>query len=304
MSSLTVLLPAPALDVTYLVDALMPGQIHRPRRVLRLAGGKGLNLARVATRLGCATSVIAPLGGHIGALVADLAAAEGITLLAVPVAGETRSCVTVATDAGLTEFYEPAAELSDREAAEFLAAGRAAAPTGWTVLAGSVGSGIPLAALVDMLASRSGAGERLAIDTHGAALAAIVRDLRPALVKVNRREASELLELDSDALHLARLLRDRTDGIVVVTDGENGSAAATGEGGWRVPPPPRGHYPVGSGDAFFGGLLASLAQEQPIPVALAQASAAGAANAAEPGAGLLSMDLVHEFLHDIRAVAA
>lgn len=298
------LLPAPALDVTYLVDALVPGAIHRPRQVLRLAGGKGLNLARVATRLGCASTVIAPLGGRTGALVAELAAAEGIVVRAVPVAAETRSCVTVAADDGLTEFYETAAELAADEAAAFIEAARTAPGAGWTVLAGSVGPGVPLSALVDVLRARSEAGERVAVDTHGPALAAIVRGLRPALVKVNRHEASELLELDSDALHLAKKLRDLTDGIVVVTDGEAGSAAASDEGGWRVPPPPRGRYPVGSGDAFLGGLVAALAQQQTLPDALAQASAAGAANAAELGGGQLSLELLRDLQRDIRPVLA
>ena len=304
MSGITVMLPSPALDVTYLVDELVPGEIHRPSLVLKLAGGKGLNLARVATRLGCPATVVAPLGGHVGALVAELAAAEGIAVHAVPIAAETRSCVTVAAGDELTEFYETATELSGHEPQWFLAASRSATPAGWTALAGSVGPGIPLSALVGVLGSRADAGERLAIDTHGAALAAIVRDLRPSLVKVNRREASELLELDADALHLAEKLRERTDGIVVVTDGAAGSAAASGEGGWRVPPPPRGAYPVGSGDAFFAGLLASLVAGQQLPDALAQASAAGAANAAEPGAGLLSLELLREVLRHTRAVAA
>ena len=90
----------------------------------------------------------------------------------------------------------------------------------------------------------------------------------------------------------------------MVTDGEAGSAAVSREGGWRVPPPPRGRYPVGSGDAFLGGLLAALVQEQPLPDALAQASAAGAANAAELGGGQLSLELLRDLQRELRAVAA
>ena len=49
---ITVLLLSPSLDVTYLVDEVTVGEIHRPHTVLRSPGGKGLNLARAAHRRG------------------------------------------------------------------------------------------------------------------------------------------------------------------------------------------------------------------------------------------------------------
>jgi len=37
----------PAVDVTYLVDDLVPGDVHRVREVRQLPGGKGISAARV-----------------------------------------------------------------------------------------------------------------------------------------------------------------------------------------------------------------------------------------------------------------
>ena len=45
-----------ALDVSYEVDALVPGTSHRVRAVRQRAGGKGINVARILhNRLGDAT---------------------------------------------------------------------------------------------------------------------------------------------------------------------------------------------------------------------------------------------------------
>jgi fructose-1-phosphate kinase PfkB-like protein len=176
---ITVFLPAPALDVVHLVGEVVPGRIHRPRRVIRSAGGKGINLARAAITFGAETVVVAPLGGHFGALVAELAAGEGIRMAITPSATETRTCLTVADEAGaLTEFYEPSAVTG----AELrLAAGRLAETPddGWTVVSGSFPPGADLDHLAEVLSGR----KRVALDCHGAALESLIGDVAPALVK-------------------------------------------------------------------------------------------------------------------------
>jgi fructose-1-phosphate kinase PfkB-like protein len=261
---ITVLSPSPALDVTYLIDRLEQGGIHRPRAVLRLAGGKGLNLARAAAVLGERVRVVAPLGGHIGSLVADLAAAEGLDLDRRPAAGETRMCVTaIADDGSTTEFYEPAGVV---EPFPFDAE--------WPVLAGSVHGSI------------GWAGGFRAVDTSGPGLAAVL-DARPGIVKVNRSEAAGVLDREGTAQELAVALRDRTGGTVVVTDGAAGAVAVDAAGTWRATPDPRpGRFAVGSGDSFFAGLLVTLAAGGTLPDALRAASAAGSANSRTPGAGV------------------
>lgn len=281
---ITVVALSPALDVTYLVDSVVDGSIHRPREVLRYAGGKGLNFARAARRMGSDVTVVTPLGGHIGALVESLSESD-LPLVAVPVASLTRTCVTVVADddGRITEFYEPNAELSTDESATFLATAAELPVGGWTVVSGSIAAGVNLAGLVAMLRQRN--GDRLAIDTHGIALMALVDEVRPALVKVNRHEASELLGIEGDALELARRLRERSGGAVIVTDGSEGSAAIDDSGQWRVSSSaPAGRYPVGSGDTFLAGILSAFETGEDLAEALMLASTSAAANAEIPGA--------------------
>ncbi|PJJ71735.1 1-phosphofructokinase/tagatose 6-phosphate kinase [Diaminobutyricimonas aerilata] len=289
---ITTLLLSPALDVTYLVDTVELGAIHRPREVLRLPGGKGLNLARAAATLGGRARVVAPLGGGIGDLVARLAAEADVEMIVVPAPGETRTCVTVVGDDGVhTEFYEPATGVDDAALEGVLAATAALDAGGWTALSGSVPPALDPALLVRLLADRVAAGDHVAVDTHGSALAAVLEAVPPAVVKINRAEASGYLGRDGDALALAGALHERTGGLAVVTDGVHGAAAVDRTHARRAAPYPHpGRFAVGSGDSFLAGLLVALEAGGDLGDALSLASAGAAANTARPGAASFTAD--------------
>ena len=51
----------PAEDTTLVVDRLSPGAIHRPSELVRLPGGKAVNVARAAAVLGATARVFALL---------------------------------------------------------------------------------------------------------------------------------------------------------------------------------------------------------------------------------------------------
>src|SRR6185436_13566490 len=69
---------SPSIDRTHEVHALEPGAIHRPTRVVAVAGGKALNAARAAHHLGAEVRAIALLGGHAGRWIADALLREGL----------------------------------------------------------------------------------------------------------------------------------------------------------------------------------------------------------------------------------
>ncbi len=50
--------PNPAVDVTYHLDELRPGTVHRVDDVVSRAGGKGINVARVLQQLGVASEAV------------------------------------------------------------------------------------------------------------------------------------------------------------------------------------------------------------------------------------------------------
>ena len=183
---------SPSIDRTHVVDALTPGEIHRPQRVVAVAGGKALNAARAAHALGADVHAIALLGGHAGRWVAAALEEEGVTCDAVPGPGETRVCLSVSDGEGLTEFYEPGPALAaEHWAALEAAAARIAAGAAWVGVAGSLPPGAPADAAARLLRVAREAGARVALDVSGEALR-LGLEAGPDFVKVNAGEAAEL----------------------------------------------------------------------------------------------------------------
>jgi 1-phosphofructokinase family hexose kinase len=296
----------PSLDLTYVVEDLRLGEIHRPRELVACAGGKSLNMARVAARLGADVRVIAVLGGPTGHQVAERLAADGVAFDVVTSPTETRTCVSIASGSSdeLTEIYQYAPAMPAEVWSRVLSAVDAdlALRAGWLSISGAPPAGLPDDALADLVRLGHARGVRVALDTHGAALAAAV-DVRPDLVKVNRVEAAELIAVDpagADLVQLAEELRARAGALVVITDGRAGSVAVDGSDTHRVPSSTRpGRFPVGSGDSFMGGLVVALDRGEALPDALRTAAAAGAANALVPGPGVLDLDDLETILAEV-----
>ena len=281
---------SPSLDLTYLVEHLAPGAIHTGPEVVRIAGGKSLNMARAATTLGADTTVVAILGGSTGSRLAAMLHAEGIAVEVVETPAETRTCVSVASadDGRLTEFYEtaPAVPTEVWDAFADQLTRTAATRPGWLSISGRAPSGPP-SVVGDLVRLGHAAGLQVAVDTHSGPLPGAVA-AEPALVKINRYEAAGLLGCpdDTDLVVMARQIRERSHGIVVLTDGTAGAITYDGTTALHGRAPARtGRFPVGSGDSFLGGLLAVLDRGGDLEEALRSATGAGVANALVPGQG-------------------
>ena len=287
---ITVAALSPSLDLTYLLPHYRTGQMHRTPGPVAVAGGKALNMARAARALGAEVVVVALLGGTTGQRVAAIARDEGLDVVEVAGGAETRTCISVAaadTDE-LTEIYgdSPAVPAGVLAEVERVLADRLRERPGWLSVSGRGPAG-SVDAVPRLVGLGRAAGAQVAVDTHGEALPGSVA-AGPALVKVNRAEAAEVLGRgpDADLVTMARDLRERSGGRVVLTDGTAGSVAADGEGVVRVGPPTRrGAYPVGSGDSFLGGLLAALDGGADLATAVRLGTGCAVANALVPGQG-------------------
>jgi tagatose 6-phosphate kinase len=276
-----------ALDVTYGVGLLEPGETHRVDDVRGQAGGKGVNVARVLHALGQDVMVTGLAGGPTGAAVrADLAAA-GLPETLVPIAGDTRRTVTVVDDREATGFHEPGPRVSPAEWANFLATyAELAARAAVVVLSGSLPPGLPQDAYVELI--RLAPAARTIVDTSGAPLAAAVT-ARPDLVKPNRYE---LLSGTGIYRPLEAAARLRADGAraVVASLGEQGLLALTPDGDWSagLDVPLEGN-PTGAGDACVAALAVGLADGTPWETLLVEAVALAAAAVVCPVAGAVDL---------------
>ncbi|MFD7987011.1 1-phosphofructokinase family hexose kinase [Kitasatospora indigofera] len=292
----------PALDLTYRVTALRPGQEHRPRAVGARAGGKGVNVARVLHTLGLPVLALAPVGGtHTHDWQSDLAAA-GVPAETVPIAGQTRRTVAVVEDDGRTTgLWEPGPRLTPDEWQRLTnRVRRLAAHSCVVVLSGSLPGGLPPSACADLVRHCHEAGAPVVLDTSGPALRAALA-AGPDLVKPNTAELAEYrgaktgghgprdghrTDPDEAAAHDAALLLDAGAAAVAASRGADGLTAVAEGRAWHAAPPSvlRGN-PTGAGDAAVAALAVTLATGAAWPERLRHAVALSAAAVAAPLAG-------------------
>ena len=280
----------PSLDRTLEVDRLDRGAVLRTSVPTLEAGGKGVNVTRALAANGIQSTAVLPIGGGEGAELARLLELDGVVAKVVPVAGQTRSNITIAeSDGTVTKLNEPGPTIAAHEL-EALSAAIADVTTAgdWLVISGSMPPDFTGEQLTALLAGVAGRGIQLAVDTSGDALVAAL-DARPRLIKPNRAELAELvgrpLGSIADVIEAARGIQSRGVEIVIVSLGADGAVlvgpddALVGES--RVATP---RSTVGAGDCFLAGFLSKFSvDDADVQAALLEALAWGAAAAALPG---------------------
>ncbi|MCF3937567.1 1-phosphofructokinase family hexose kinase [Gordonia tangerina] len=287
----------PSLDRTLELTApLSHGAVQRAGSVRTEPGGKGVNVARVASAAGIGTRALLP------ARAGDplLAALDSVALpyLTLAIDGEVRSNVTIVDpDGTTTKVNAPGFVLDDASAAELTELVLAnAGDARWVALCGSLPPGLPhnwYRTVVDALADT---GCRVAVDTSGAPLAAAVTG--PVdLLKPNEEELAEATGVDPAELSTASargdhaplvaaatVLAHRTGAAILATLGAAGALLVTSTGAWFATPPPIvPRSTVGAGDAALTGYLIAECGGAEEPERLRMAVAYGSAATALAG---------------------
>jgi len=293
--------PNLAWDVTYEVERLTPGTSHRVRHVHGQAGGKGVNVARVAHALAHPVHVLSLTGGPSGGSAAADIDAAGLPATLLPIRGTTRQSITVVpeqpgSDGGEPSvFNEPGPTVTRAEWTNLLDSAAAhvrGTDTGALTVSGSLPGGVGREQVAALLTATD---VPCYVDTSGPALRWAATD-GAALVKANR---SELLEATgaNDIESGVRVLHELGAAQVVVTDGaavmyafDAGPDAATPRT-WRARVP---HHvpgnPTGAGDAALAAL--AIQRDGPWEHRLRYAVAVSAAAVAEPVAGKVTPERV------------
>ncbi|MBI3910655.1 MAG: 1-phosphofructokinase family hexose kinase [Armatimonadetes bacterium] len=297
----------PALDKTLFLDENAPGVTIRARRVVDLAGGKGINVARALRRLGAQVRSLMPLGGWSGRETERLAEVEGLHPRVVPIAGTTRLALTLREEGtGRTWHYlEPGPSLMPDEQERL----RTTFATSLAECTGvAISGGLPcpeVEPLLGWMVERAReAGVRVVLDTHGPALRSAASAL-PWLVKptLEELEAWAGRPLPEEAEQWAALtdLVARGPEVAVLSRGPGAVLARWRNARFVVRPPAVAEVnTLGSGDAMVAGILwASVCSEDPAEI-LRWGVACGAANAAVWDPGGIERESVEPLLGKVR----
>jgi len=293
----------PAVDRELTVPAIEFDTVLRASDWRVDFGGKGFNVSRMLMALGSPSVALGFVGGRSGELLRDGLASLGIQTDFVWVEGETRTNVSIVSEADgrYLKVNEPGPTISADDQTELLTQiRRLAQPDDWWVLAGSLPPGVPPAFYADIIAILQEAGAQAILDTSGAALAHGCA-ARPFLAKPNDAEAGQLtgLPVQNRAEIAAAAQAVQAAGVsnVVISLGKDGAMLADGRQTMIVASPTiEERNPIGAGDSMVGGLTWGLSQGQDVTEALRWGIACGAATASMSGTAVGTKAVV-EALH-------
>lgn len=298
-----------ALDKTLEVPNFTPGRRLRTVDQATMPGGKGVNIARALRRLGQPVIATGLAGGPTGTRIVEALSHEAIINSFVRIREESRTNTAVLdpTTGVHTEINERGPEISAqelelfRDKLQYLSKGATVC-----VFAGSLPRGVEPGLYGELVRDLRKVGVTTVLDTEGEPLRLGVR-AEPSLVSPNELEAEQLVgqEFNDDhdraeaVVEMTRL--GAREAIMTVDDGcfaklnENGDSVVV-----RVRVPEQeARSPIGSGDAFLAGYLASrYAGREPL-VALRYGVACGAESTQHFGAGVIDPSRVGRLLEEV-----
>ena len=275
-----------SVDKLYLVEKLEDYTVMRVKKVSNTAGGKGLNVSKVAYLLGEKVSALGFAGGFNGSYVSSLLEAQGIRAGFTRIQAETRSCINIRelSTGRHTQFLEPGAPVTHAECDEFLSGYRETLPNSQVVtISGSVPAGVEVDFYGKLVSLAKQGGIPVIVDTSGALLAETVK-AKPTMIKPNTDEIGQLLgrrvQSRQEVIDAAWELHQSGIPYVVVSLGKDGSVMACEEGIFQgITPDIPVVNTVGCGDSMVAGFAAAMARGKGPEEMLRLATAVSTANA-------------------------
>jgi 1-phosphofructokinase family hexose kinase len=299
MSSIYTLTLNPAVDRELTVPAIEYDTVLRASQWQVDYGGKGFNVSRMLKSMGTDNVALGFAGGKSGEVLQEGLESLGIGTDFVWVGEETRTNVSIVTDAHdrYIKVNEPGPTISPAELEALIEKVRqSSAPGDWWVLAGSLPPGVPASVYAELITVIQQAGAHAILDTSGEALRLGCK-AKPFIVKPNEVEAHQLTGLpvasQADIANAAQAIQALGPTYVIISLGKQGVMAVTPEQTWLVASPKvEERNPIGAGDSLVGGLTWGLYQGNPIEEALRWGVACGAAAASLSGTGVASFERV------------
>ncbi len=185
----------PAVDKTYTTATLMTGQMNRMDSVRNIAGGKGINVAKVLRQYGYPVKTMGFIGGYTGKFIEEAVTKLQIVNGFTQIAGETRTSMNIlAGDGYVTELLEPGPEIQEAELQRFFDdyEQELLHNPSVMILSGSAPKQVPTSIYRDLI-NRAGNRCKVLLDTSGELLKQGVLE-KPFMIKPNIKELEVLAD--------------------------------------------------------------------------------------------------------------
>ena len=283
----------PCFDKTVELDSLKTGVVNRVRNIRVDPGGKGINVAMAARRLGLNVQCIGIMGEDGAAELSGMLDREGLRhhFLTVPGRVRTNLKIVQKSEKGTTEINEQGTGVDTAALNDFFAmAKEETRDSDIVVFNGSLPPGCPQGTYRDLMLSLE--GKKCILDTEGAELELGAKKAHPFLIKPNLHEMEVTLGLE---LRTMRSIRDAALlflrlGVqhTVISMGSMGAMYVDHEKTLFAPAlRVEAKCTVGAGDAMLGGMLLGYEREGEMSRAFRYGVAAGAASVITEGTQLI-----------------
>lgn len=297
--------PNPTIDRVYFVDEFQMGEVHRPNSFTCTAGGKGLNVSRVAHLMGHKTLAMGFIGGFNGEFIKSEITKQGIANNFTPIAGETRICVNISDKNGLSgEILESGPYVTEEEKKAFLFAFEKEIDNADIVCAaGSLPKGLDSSFYIELVSVAKKHGKKIVTDASGKTLEDVIK-AKPFMVKPNRYELSLLMNKEINSIEDVKealvFLKDSGVELPLATLGKDGAMAYVDEKFYKFSSPEvEVINTVGSGDSSVSGIAVGLSRGMSVVDAIKLGMAAGTANTQSPETGFVTKELVEKYYKEI-----
>lgn len=251
----------PAVDYTVGVENYKEGQINRTSKENITAGGKGINVSVILSRLGTSTTALGFCGGFTGKMLLQMLDDMEIDndFIYVP-DGTTRINVKINADSVETEINGMGCNIDDESMERLYHKLDELKRNDFLVLAGSVPKSLPADIYVTIAERVQKRGVNIIIDASGDLLLKSL-ELKPFLIKPNNFELGEIFGVKIDsrekALEYAKKIQEMGAMNVLVSLAGEGAVLVCENGETFSSPAPKGDVKnsVGAGDSMLGGFI-------------------------------------------------
>lgn len=296
----------PAIDKIYFIDDFKLGNVHRCNNFIASAGGKGLNVARVAKQIGEEVAVTGFLGGGNGKFIRKKVKELGIVDRFVEIDGETRTCINITDNKNniTSEILESGPAIPTAQRKIFINNfSKMIKDVDIVTLSGSLPIGIDAEFYGELIDICNIQKKHVLLDTSGEPFKHGVKS-NPYMVKPNEDEIQAVykgnVNTQDEIIDALKSFREKGVEFPVISLGKEGAMATYRDAVFKVSfPPIQTLNTVGSGDSFIAGFASGLARGYGAEDILRLATACGSANTQYEQTGYVENKKVRELFKKV-----
>lgn len=299
-----------SVDIAYQLDHFELNQTNRVKNVIKTAGGKGLNVTRVANILGIDHLATGVIGGTTGEFIKRDLEQDHIKHDFYETNIESRQCIAILNGAHQTELLEPGYSITQEDIQSFMKhVNELIQAHDIIAISGSALPGMNVEtyqAHIDFAVSH---GKKVLLDVNGHTLKDLLNhegQSLPYLIKPNIEELNQLFNVKDYDNHQEIIEALRSPLLsqipcVMISLGSNGALYKYQHQIYKVNIPKiKAVNAVGSGDSSIAGFSYGLIHKHDVHYVVKSAMAAGIANALEQKTGFLTKENFEYYLAKIK----